>query len=313
MNDLVSIIIPLYNKENFIKKCIASLLHQSYKNIEIIVINDGSTDNSTRIMSQISNKKLFLYNISNGGVSHARNFGISKAKGKYIVFVDADDYVSENYIESLIRAKEDNVEYVVMGRKDVFKDKIVDVGLQEYSGAIESLPEEYYVNGFCHSVWGKLFIKEIIDVYNIKFPNINISEDSYFNLEYLKKIKKVKLINSKEYYYVHYGDNKLTSKIDYNYFNIYEDLYMQYKMFFQEKSMDYSEKIIYPQFYNLILKMIRKNTIKEIESNNIFNQVYYRTIVKVFANIKGNGFETVIKYLIVKRKWIILKLFLKFI
>ena len=101
---LVSIIVPVYNIEKYLEQCINSLINQTYSNIEIILVNDGSNDRSSNICERYEKKidNIMLLNKPNGGLSDARNYGISAAKGEYIVFVDGDDYVDKYYVEKLI-------------------------------------------------------------------------------------------------------------------------------------------------------------------------------------------------------------------
>ena len=105
MNDLVSVIVPIYNKENLISRCIESLIRQKYINIEIILVDDGSTDKSLAICQKYEKKdtRIKTYHKDNGGISSARNYGIAKARGEWISFVDADDYVENDYIKLLIQ------------------------------------------------------------------------------------------------------------------------------------------------------------------------------------------------------------------
>jgi len=108
---LVSVIVPVYNCEKYIKRCLDSILYQTYDNIELIVINDGSTDASMQIIQETANvwpDKLIIYTIQNSGVSIARNLGVQKAAGKYLTFVDGDDYLGKKYIESFVTAAEQN-------------------------------------------------------------------------------------------------------------------------------------------------------------------------------------------------------------
>ena len=104
----VSVIVPVYNVENYLEKCLTSLVNQTLKDIEIIVVNDGSTDNSQKIIDRYEKKysNVKAYVKKNGGVSDARNYGINKAKGKYIAFVDGDDYVDEMMYEKMYKKAE---------------------------------------------------------------------------------------------------------------------------------------------------------------------------------------------------------------
>ena len=105
MEDLVSIIIPVYNTEKYLSKCLESVINQTYKNLEIILINDGSTDKSKEICESFAkkDKRIQILNKENSGVSSARNHGMRLAKGQYIAFIDGDDYAEENYIEELLK------------------------------------------------------------------------------------------------------------------------------------------------------------------------------------------------------------------
>lgn len=102
-NELISIVIPVYNVENFLERCITSVLNQTFENIEIILVNDGSTDNSLRICQQYEkiDSRIFIINQENQGLSAARNSGINQARGKYICFIDSDDWIHEKYLEIL--------------------------------------------------------------------------------------------------------------------------------------------------------------------------------------------------------------------
>ena len=100
---LISIIVPVYNVEKYLKKCLDSILSQTYKNFEVIIVNDGSPDNSQKIIDEYKkkDKRIIVLEKENGGLSSARNYGIEHANGKYISFVDADDYIEKDYVEKL--------------------------------------------------------------------------------------------------------------------------------------------------------------------------------------------------------------------
>lgn len=105
--DLVTIIVPVYNVENYLNRCLDSIIKQSYKNLDIILINDGSTDNSLKICNNYAKNdtRITVINIENSGPSICRNIGLEKAKGGYISFVDSDDYIEKNFIETLLKTK----------------------------------------------------------------------------------------------------------------------------------------------------------------------------------------------------------------
>ena len=124
---MISVIIPLYNKENYIAETINSVLNQTYTDFEIIVINDGSTDNSLQELEKIEDKRLKLFSIENAGVSVARNIGVKKSKYDYIAFLDADDYWDQNFLSEMSKLIDDNQkeEVFASGRTSIFKDQML--------------------------------------------------------------------------------------------------------------------------------------------------------------------------------------------
>ena len=124
MEDLITIIVPIYNVEKYLRECIESICRQTYRNIEIILINDGSNDNSAKICDEYKEKdsRIKVIHKENGGVSSARNKGLEIAKGAYITFVDGDDYIDEKYCEKLLKnLKENNVECVLCGFNRIYE------------------------------------------------------------------------------------------------------------------------------------------------------------------------------------------------
>lgn len=206
-NKKVSIIVPVYNVELYIEDCLNSLLNQTYSNYEIILINDGSTDNSIEICSKYNDQKIKIFNQNNKGVSIARNVGISLATGQYIMFVDADDIVSENYIENLITSiEETNTDMVVCGYTKEKTELVNKRNSQEIKGEIinantmlENMMENNLQEGY---LWNKIFKKSIISDNSLEFEEgVNVWEDLYFVIEYLSKSDKVFAINETLYYY----------------------------------------------------------------------------------------------------------------
>lgn len=291
-------------------KCLESLIRQTYANFEIIVVNDGSTDSSAEIVSKISDKRIRLFNIENSGVSNARNFGLSKATGKFIAFVDPDDYVSEKYLEDMIIKMSDDVDLIVTGRIEVSKNVSITSDKINYCGSINAIPKEFFSEGLCHPIWGKLFKKEIIDRNNISFKNIKISEDSFFNLEYLTCSQRIIILPYSNYYYVKYdGNDNLTNKCDFSYINIYDELYDSYDYFFKHKCKDYTEDIIYPQFYNLIIKLVKKYPLPELYKNQLLNN-FSDSFISVFKR-ENKGVERILCFMIKNKCWLLLKVVAK--
>lgn len=195
---LVSIVIPVFNSAKFLKDCIDSLCMQTWTNLEIIAVNDGSTDGSLDILEQYAkaDSRLRVVSIENSGVSVARNIGIENAKGKYISFVDSDDQVDETMLEKLALALEIG-EYgmAICGIRMTYwhnkKEKTVDnlPGLStiaDKESFEESFPKMFSCKAYL-SVWAKLYQLEIIKENYIRFKNgISIGEDMLFNYDYLR-------------------------------------------------------------------------------------------------------------------------------
>lgn len=197
MSDLITVIIPIYNVGTYVEATIKSLLAQSYKNIEIILVDDGSTDDSGGVCDKYAerDKRIKVIHKANGGVSSARNVGLEEAKGEYVAFVDGDDIVSADYIKSLYEMlKENDVDMSVQVYYNMFsakKEKSVTENIDRVMSANEFM--EFEILG-CRdtSVYVKLYRLEIIQSYNIRFDeNITNLEDMLFLFQYLSKCNRV--------------------------------------------------------------------------------------------------------------------------
>lgn len=188
----VSIIVPVYNSEKYISKCLDSIINQTYKNIEIIVINDGSKDNSIDILKEYERKysNIILIDKKNEGVSKTRNLGIKKSTGDYIMFIDNDDFIDKDYVETYMKNEEYDI--VIGSYKRVNnEDKI----LFKYNLDENSLWTKYVVL----APWAKLYKKEFITKNKIEFVDFKIGEDVYFNLLCYSKTNNIKIINDFKY------------------------------------------------------------------------------------------------------------------
>lgn len=201
-DDLVSMIVPAYNCQQTIEQCVESLIAQTYPNCEIIVIDDGSTDDTSVILQKYGHKIRYIYQ-ENGGVSVARNRGIHEAAGKYIVFCDSDDYVSETYVEDMLKCAEEN-HLVISGHTKIETDLGTSDNKPELSEdaseeqILKYLLEEYYLQGPCC----KLFFKDILSAHGLSFDTtMNFGEDFHFVLRYLSFINGIVYVNKRNYYY----------------------------------------------------------------------------------------------------------------
>ena len=214
--NLISVIIPMYNASQFIRKCITSILNQTYKNFELLIINDGSTDNSLELCNKFKDKRIKIINQENTGSEYARLTGVKQSKGEYICFIDADDWVAKDYLQKLIEpAKKYNVDivcinhYRVLDKYGLIRFKGQWVNLQEgllLSNELNHFHNIYTYNRvFSNAVWGKLYRSQIIDVNKLSPTGIFYGEDLLFNLYVTYNINSCYLINEYKYYYRYGG------------------------------------------------------------------------------------------------------------
>lgn len=206
MESMVSIIIPAYNAEDYIERCVNSCLNQTYQAIEILVIDDGSNDNTRMICRKLQkgNANIKLVEKQNSGVSDTRNSGILHATGDYILFLDADDYINEDYCKTLISHFEKDIDLVVAGYHKVSKTGVLSsevpktLGIYSKSEIVDLIKALLECNCLC-TCWNKMYKKEkIIDGFR---KDMSFAEDSVFVMQYIKNCTKAKLINHIGYNY----------------------------------------------------------------------------------------------------------------
>lgn len=193
----ISVIIPVYNVERYLKKCVSSVLNQTFKDYEIIIVNDGSTDNSQNIIDSfvdINPQQIKAFIKENGGLSSARNYGIKKANGKYITFLDSDDYIDFDYLETLYKVAEENQSDMVCGgqRKVADNDSVI---------ATLKYPLDKNPNTILRrlNISGKLYRKDYIERLNLEFAVGKTYEDDPFNLRAIFMANNLKLISYEGY------------------------------------------------------------------------------------------------------------------
>ena len=187
--DNVSVIVPIYNAESTIERCVNSILNQSYKNFELILIDDGSTDNSLKVIinnyKNIKNIKIITQ--KNIGVARTRNKGIKIAKGKYIMFIDNDDFIDIDYIEKHVDKIKKGFDVVISGYRRVDEENRI---LCE-----KKLKNSFWSRYIIITPWARIFKRNFLLKNNIQFLNYDIGEDIYFNLSLYSFSPKVGILN----------------------------------------------------------------------------------------------------------------------
>lgn len=312
MNELINIVIPVYNKEKTIRKCVDSILDQTYTNYRVIIVDDGSTDKSAEICEQYCDKRIKVIRQENLGVSGARNTALNCLEGDKLVFVDADDFVSPSYLQNLL----DYAQYdlVVQGYNICLEDGFVrgvmlpesrKVKLNEFSKIIFDM--KYY--RFLTMPWNKLFDINLIKKNRISFRNINLGEDVCFVFDYIQNAKTIIFTKDANYNYVQTSGSLTRRDIP----DIWER---------QKDINDYCRKNYYSLYENTWTSMYMravKRTLGEAVADKFR---FKRQIVKIRSDcdwkkvkcINISGISNKIIYIMIKANlWIILKLLFKLV
>ena len=221
----ISILMPVYNAEKYLNETIDTIKNQSFSNWELIIVDDGSIDNSKEICTKLMNddKRIKYIFQENLGVSHTRNVALENAQGKYIVFVDSDDLIHEDYLKILINSIEKNNSDIsvcnFIERKISNTGKIEDITREFYLKEVMEMSEmkdyimDFGNSGLLNPLWNKIYKREIIENNNITFDEkVETGEDFIFNLQYFRKVKKISFIKDSLYYYIRRNNNSITYK-----------------------------------------------------------------------------------------------------
>lgn len=313
----ISIIIPIYNSEKYLTHCLDSILKQTYQDFEVILVNDGSTDNSAKICDNytITDARFKVIHKQNQGVSIARNTGISYAKGEYISFIDSDDWIENDYLKNMINIATSSADLIVSGviydysienhKTKTVKDNIFNICDSNFF-------HELVKSRLLFGPVAKLYKTDIIKSKKIKFPeDISYGEDRLFNYEYLKYVTKIATINSCNYHYIMHNSGSLSSKkysnmfaLEYDQWVKLHDLYEFHENLTIENKTDLYEELFWIINDNIFTQNqnIKYKHIKEILS------VPHLTECKRFKDsINYNKF---VKWCIFNRNHILLYLLL---
>ena len=203
---LISIIVPAYNVEKYIKACLDSIIIQTYSNFEVIVINDGSTDQTKKMLNEYeSNPKIRIFSQKNGGLSAARNQGLKLANGELVCFIDSDDSVKSDYLEKLVTPfiEDVDVDITVCGYQEKFENSVINhvLNSQKITGAQATKDLLIKQQDFNVLAWNKLYRKNLFTDCNIEYPAGQIHEDNLTTYKLFSHAQKVFYISDVLYIY----------------------------------------------------------------------------------------------------------------
>lgn len=291
-NELISVIIPTYNKEKTIKNAIESVLKQTYSLLEILVIDDGSIDDTHNIVNSINDERITYYYKNNGGLSDARNFGIEKSKGKYLLFLDADDYLDSKCIEILYKN-------IIQYDSKVIQMKYIRTKEYKYANNFNNYNVKHikndilvrYLQSNNYSVCTKLYHKSCFE--EIKFPYGRKYEDFYTNFLIFKSIDNFVDISYAGYYYVLSGESITRSKLANSDFDVCDLILEMIKMEKNSSVLELLQCQLLLAKIGLIIKGI-KYGIEDNEHKQKIIQFINETVViirkKIFFILKNKNF-----------------------
>ena len=271
----VSVIIPVYNVEKYIRQCLESVTNQTLKDIEIIVVNDGTKDSSMKIAEEyLSDKRIKIINKENGGLSSARNAGMRIAQGKYICFIDSDDFIEKNMMEELYIAIEKTNCNVVESDIFLYDNKTHKIEERKNKKYLKVEKGLFLWEIYSVEVWNKIYRKNFLLENNIFFEEGIIHEDDLFSIKVLILTNRIKHIEKSFYYYRINRFGSITSNG-----NLKVKIYSLKKII--DKIREFQEIVLYDNFSFLMLKLleiqyiiricninkqgIEKNKVREIE------------------------------------------------
>lgn len=318
----ISVIVPVYNSEQYLTTCIKSIINQTYSNIEILLINDGSTDNSLDIMNKFAQEsdKIKIYSKKNSGVSDTRNVGIDNSTGEFLLFIDSDDFIDLDYVSKAVDyIEKNNLEYLKCSyiEKRGSKENVI----KYYSNTVFSQNEiinEISISDNFSSIGGVFVKKSIIDDNNIRFSKeYKYGEDMLFNYNSIIKCNKIGYLTSCNYYYV-INSGSVSSNSDIN--NLYK--YFLDNVFviskFDKISDNYKANKILKKINIITKKYVFGGNSKYRDYRNMMNKMFNNDIVKPIINltklglIEENKFNKINMFFLMKKFYFMSYIYLKF-
>lgn len=310
----ISIILPTYNSDDVLENAIKSVIEQTYKNWELVIIENGKKGQAEQIAQSFNDKRIIYMYQEQPNVSNARNVGLENVTGKYVAFIDSDDRYEKDFLQKMVQyLEQNNLQLVTCGyRKLSDKSKMLikdntsifkTTNIKEY---LEITKENYLYN----ELWNKVYISSIIKENNIKFDsNYELGEDFIFNLDYTKFIEKAGYINEPLYVYtdgeyglkLKYRPNKF--EIEYNLTQYLEKIYIEKKW-----NMDYIYNRYARVYYNQIIDIYKENNPATIKGKNeqlkniVTNPKYKEELNELQKKVTDRKMKIAIKYFFLKGK-----------
>ena len=315
----LSVIIPAYNAERYIPECLDSIIKNGCDDIEVLVIDDGSTDNSKDVIKEYvrkDNRIQYIYQ-NNSGVSAARNMGLDNAKGRYIMFLDADDFVDNKVFDELLEnILEEMPDFTAYSKKILYpngriKDIFFDIKEDRCSDK-RFIYELMYASSSFNECWGKIYKKEIIDKYGLRFPaGIKIGEDLLFVYSYFEKCNSFELVNSCLLMYRQHEESAMRKSLTDDRLKITDMLYncgQDYLNKINDLELSYKADIYYFRVLTNLCREFassnsRNESIRRIYTSEVSNKIMKKLKLKMIPTYKMH------EYLLMKYKMVSLSAF----
>lgn len=317
----VSVIIPVFNAEKTLNKCVESLLKQTFRDFELLLINDGSQDRSGDICNKYAQKdqRIKVFHKENGGVSSARNIGLKVAKGEYIVFCDADDWVSEQYLSNLWNDKQYDLSvssyYEVSDSMQGYRFNDI---ICETKDKIGTLYRDHISQILLRTPWGKLWKRKIIMDHAIFFdPLIKSGQDTVWCFQYYQHVRSIKMVSANDYFYQQQGNAHLSQSVlnvdiaHYTAERIKEALAGMEKIFDIDLSAIKLKLTLW--FFYRFLSSTFSDSVWSIRRQfiSIYNKRYFHDMfIHQGANIKGKRIK-ILDWLLLNKYFFLLAIYIK--
>lgn len=302
MNQKISVIVPIYNVEQFLNRCVQSIVSQTYENIQIILVDDGSPDNCPKLCDEWAHKdkRIEVIHKKNGGLSSARNEGLKIADGEYVVFVDSDDYIKNTMIEDLFNlCIENNAEIAICNFARFSGEMITEDELKNFNHEnkkiqvhthIEALEQLHAWNGDIYTVaWNKIYKRSLWD--GIEYPVGKINEDEFTTYKIFYKAKNVVVTND-IYYYYYYNANSITTNEKYlENTDVFEAFDERKNLFLNDGHVELA-KIVEKIILDRVIMRYRKAKINKSKNASKMLVAFYKEQYKKLSIMKpGIGYK----------------------